>query len=93
MMYVILGSAISDVMSKFSSTRSSLPSMVIVPPGDHTPWDTPSPPVFARLQLLARESLAILSTQTTGDVKVCYWYTYTHLKRSFRYGIYCICTV
>ena len=73
-------SDVSKIVSRFTAVRSTLPPMVITTPTerDHTPWSTPSPPVFSRLQLLAKESLAVLSAQLEGsregetDIKVCH---------------------
>lgn len=59
---------ISEITSRFSSsTRSHLPPLFIATPHDKSSshWTTPTPsaPVFARMQLLAKESLALLSQQ------------------------------
>ena len=60
----------TKILTQFTSSRSSLPPLVIATPTDHTHWSTPSHPVFVRLQLLAKESLSVLLNQSTSDFKV-----------------------
>lgn len=59
------GSDVSEIVSKFTASRPSLPSIVIATPTerDHVPFLTPSDPVFCRLRLLARESLDVVQEQ------------------------------
>lgn len=64
---------ISKMMEIFTTSRSTLPSMVLATPYDKcpTPWTTPTsplPPVAGRLQLLAKESLKLLTHQLNPDV-------------------------
>lgn len=68
--FFLTDSAVADIVTQFNSSRASLPPLVIATPTDHTHWSTPSPPVFARLQLLAKESLRILLDPSTSDFKV-----------------------
>lgn len=57
---------ISEIVSQFSTNRPLLPPMFIATPHDRgsSHWTTPTPNLVSiRLQLLARESLTLLSQQ------------------------------
>lgn len=84
---------ISEISSKFTADRSRLPTLFIATPYNKfsSPWTTPSPspPVFSRLKLLAKESLTVLSQQlstpklTQVDFKVGIFQLYRHDNSQF----------
>lgn len=79
----LLDDQITDLLSDFAKSRSSLPPLVLVTPHDQglsSPWtslSSPCGPVLHRLQQLAREAMGVVSQLVletripdTEDVKV-----------------------
>lgn len=61
------------MVTKFSSMRGSFPPVILGTPHDKlpAPWttnSTPSQPVLLRLQLLARESLSLLTEKLSHSM-------------------------
>ena len=67
------GGEVAEMVTKFSSMRGSFPPVVLATPHDKlpAPWTTnsaPSQPVLLRLQLLARESLSLLTEKLSQSM-------------------------
>ena len=64
---------LAEIVTKFSSMRGSFPPVTLATPHDklRAPWTTnsaPSQSVLLRLQLLARESLSLLTEKLSQSL-------------------------